>query len=305
MLTHSFSSLPVFIAVAECGSLSAAAQRLNITKSAVSKRLSQLENTLGVRLFHRTTRTIHLTEAGQRYYFHASQAYQSAQQGMDAVAELQGQPRGKLKITAPMSFGIRHIAPFIAEFIRLYPEIEIDLQLEDQMVDLVQGGFDIAIRIGHLPVSNLIAKRLVICKSVLCAAPRYLDENTEPAHPSDLRAHNCLTYAYFRGSEWRFYQKEKAFKVIPKGNLIINNSEGIRKATLDGLGIAQLPTFIVGKDLAQRKLQPIMTQYHLPEHAVYAVYPDRKYLPDKVRTLIEFLQNKYGHDKPYWDTGYT
>ncbi|CAM3904528.1 HTH-type transcriptional regulator DmlR [Vibrio aerogenes CECT 7868] len=303
MLSHPFSSLPVFIAVVESGSLSAAAQRLNITKSAVSKRLTQLESVLGVRLFHRTTRTIHLTEAGQRYYFHASQAYQCAQLGMDAVAELQGQPQGVLKITAPMSFGVRHIAPYIAEFMRLYPKIEIDLQLEDQMVDLVQGGFDMAIRIGHLPVSNLIAKRLVVCKSVLCAAPHYMSSNPEPRHPSDLRSHNCLTYAYFRGSEWRFYQKDKEFKVLPRGNLIINNSEGIRKATLDGLGIAQLPTFIVGKDLAQKKLQPLMTGYHLPEHAVYAVYPDRKYLPNKVRMFIEFLQQKYGQDIPYWDAG--
>ncbi|MDW6005537.1 LysR family transcriptional regulator [Vibrio mangrovi] len=305
MISPKFSSLPIFVAVVELGSFSAAANQLNITKSAVSKRLTQLENILGVRLFHRTTRQIHLTEAGERLYFYASQSLSYAKQGMDAVSELQGEPQGKLKIATPMSFGIRHIAPYISEFLKRYPKLEIDLQLEDQMIDLLQGGFDLAIRIGHLPVSNLIAKRLTGCKSVLCASPGYIAQAGIPEHPADLRHHNCLLYSYFRGGHaWTFHQREKEYKVVPKGNLVMNNSEGIRRAALDGLGIAQLPTFMIGKDLTDGHLVPVMPRYHLPDHAVYAVYPDRQYLPHKVRLFIDFIQSRFGADTPYWDQGF-
>ncbi|HGH6014406.1 TPA: LysR family transcriptional regulator [Vibrio mimicus] len=301
MLT-TFPSIPVFVAVVECGSFSLAAKKLKITKSAVSKRLSQLEDDLGIRLINRTTRKLSLTEAGERYYYHVSQALSYAQQGMDAVTELQGEPQGKLKITAPMSFGVLHIAPIIADFISIYPKVEIDLQLEDQMVDLIEGGFDLAIRIGHLPTSNLVAKRLVTCQSVLCASPEYLTRHGEPEKPADLLEHNCLVYSYFRGgSEWTFNHQQQEVKVIPKGNLTVNNSEAIRRALLAGLGIAQLPTFLVSKDLTRGTLKSVMTQYSLPVHAVYAVFPERKHLPYKVRAFIDFLQQKLGNDQPYWD----
>ncbi|WNJ97474.1 LysR family transcriptional regulator [Vibrio ruber] len=302
MISPKFSSLPIFVAVVELGSFSAAASQLNITKSAVSKRLTQLEDILGVRLFNRTTRKIHLTEAGERLYFYASQSLSYAKQGLDAVSELQGEPQGKLKIATPMSFGVRHIAPYISEFMQQYPKLDIEIELEDQMVDLLQGGFDLAIRIGRLPVSNMIAKRLTDCQSVLCASPEYIAQFGLPEHPADLRHHNCLLYSYFRGGQaWTFHQRDKEYKVVPKGNLVMNNSEGIRRAALDGLGIAQLPTFIIGKDVTAGLLVPVMSRYHLPAHAVYAVYPDRQYLPHKVRLFIDFIQAKFGIETPYWD----
>ncbi|MDW6094172.1 LysR family transcriptional regulator [Vibrio rhizosphaerae] len=301
-MSPKFASLPIFVAVVELGSFSAAASQLNITKSAVSKRLTQLEEILGVRLFHRTTRKIHLTEAGERLYFYASQSLDYAKQGLDSVLELQGEPQGKLKIATPMSFGVRHIAPYICEFMKQYPKLDIEMEFEDQMVDLLQGGFDLAIRIGRLPVSNMIAKRLSDCQSVLCASPEYLAQSGSPEHPTDLRHHNCLLYSYFRGGQaWTFHQRDKEYKVVPKGNLIMNNSEGIRRAALDGLGIAQLPTFMISKDLTAGLLTPVMSRYHLPNHAVYAVYPDRQYLPHKVRLFIDFIQAKFGGDAPYWD----
>lgn len=299
---HAFSSIPIFISVVENGSFSSAAQSLNITKSAVSKRITQLEDELGIRLLNRTTRKLSLTEAGQRYYQYVIQAYSLAQQGIDAVTELQGQPRGRLKLTAPMSFGVLHIAPLIAEFMTLYPEVDIDLQLEDKMVDLVQQGFDLGIRIGHLPLSNLVAKRLAPCKSVLCASPDYLKHQGTPMRPSELSLHNCLQYSYYRGgNEWRLTTTNHQYSVIPKGRLMVNNSEAIRRAVLAGSGIGNLPTFIVGKDIIAGAIDVVLPNYQLPEHAVYAVFPERKHMPLKVRAFIDFISDKLGSDEPYWD----
>ena len=299
---HAFSSIPIFISVVENGSFSTAGQSLNITKSAVSKRITQLEDELGIRLLNRTTRKLSLTEAGQRYYEYVIQAYNYAQQGIDAVTELQGQPRGRLKLTAPMSFGVLYIAPLVSEFMNRYPEVDIDLQLEDQMVDLVQQGFDLGIRIGHLPLSNLIAKRLAPCKSVLCASPDYLKQVGIPKRPSDLSQHNCLQYSYYRGgNEWRLSSAHQQYSVIPKGRLMVNNSEAIRRAVLAGSGIGNLPTFIVGKDIAAGSIEIVLPEYQLPEHAVYAVFPERKHMPLKVRAFIDFISEKLGSDEPYWD----
>ncbi|WP_175579698.1 LysR family transcriptional regulator [Vibrio diazotrophicus] len=303
-MDNTFATIPIFVAVVECGSFSLAAEKLGVTKSAISKRVTQLEDELGIRLLNRTTRKLSLTEAGKRYYDHVSQALALAQQGMDAVTELQGEPKGKLKITAPMSFGVLYIAPIIAEFLEQFPKVTIDLQLEDQMVDLIAGEFDLAIRIGNLPISNLVAKRLVNCKSVLCASPEYINRHGSPQKPSDLIDHNCLVYSYFRGgSEWTFEQQHNEFKVIPKGNFIVNNSEAIRRALIEGLGVGQLPTFLVSKDILSGNLLPIMRPYSLPEHAIYAVFPERKHLPHKVRAFMEFVADKLGRDKPVWDEG--
>lgn len=191
-----FSDLPIFVSVVECGSFSSAAKQLHLTKSAVSKRINHLEDKLGSRLLNRTTRKLSLTEAGERYYEYAAQALNLARQGVDAVTELQGEPRGRLKITAPMTFGVLHVAPLISEFLSRYPKVEVDLQLEDQMVDLVAGRFDLGIRIGHLPDSNLIAKRLAPCRTVLCASPDYVSRMGSPSKPADLAQHNCATVIF-------------------------------------------------------------------------------------------------------------
>lgn len=300
-----FSCIPVFVTVVECGSFSLAAEKLNLTKSAVSKRINQLEDQLGTRLLNRTTRRLNLTEAGLRYYDYASQANILAKEGLDAVSELQGSPQGKLSITAPMSFGVLHIAPLIAEFLEEHPQVEINLSLEDQMVDLIEGGFDMAIRIGNLPDSNLVAKRIAPCYSMLCASEPYLKKHGEPEKPSDLVNHNCLQYSYFKGgSEWSFDGPTDRIKVLPKGNLKVNNSEAIRQALLSGLGIAQLPTFLVGKDIASKKLKPILKGFPLPEHSIYAMFPERKYLPLKVRVFVDFLHAKLGQGTPPWDEIY-
>lgn len=296
------STIPVFVAVVESNSFSSAAQKLGVSKSAVSKRISQLEERLGTQLLHRSTRRLSLTEAGERYFAHATDALTAAQKAEDSALELQGAPKGRLKINVPMSFGRLHVAPVIFEFLRLYPEIEIDMIMDDRVADLVEGGYDIAIRAGTLSDSSLIAKKLATCHNVLCAAPTYLDEEGSPNEPTDLTNHNCLHYAYFSDfHEWTFYSSHEPIKVQTNGSYQVNNSEALLEATIDGLGIARFPTFIAGPHIASGKLIQLLPNYSLPEQSIYAVFPERQHLPLKVRVFIDYLRQKFGGNAPYWD----
>lgn len=297
-----FSAIPVFVAVVECGSFSRAGERLGTSKSAVSKRISQLETDLGVCLLHRTTRQLNLTEAGERYYDYARNALMIASEGEDAITQLQGKPRGRLRINAPMAFGRLHIAPHIADFLSENPDISIDMLMDDKVVDMVEGSFDIAVRIGQLPDSSLIARRLADCQSVLCASPEYLVKFGFPKIPADLVEHNCLFYSYFQaGIEWTFIGSEGEVKIQPRGNYQVNNSEALHEALLAGLGICQMPTFIVSNALKAGKLVALMPAYKLPKHAIYAVFSERKHLPAKVRVFLDFLQERLGGEQPYWE----
>lgn len=303
-----FSALPVFVAVVDTGSFSAASEKLNITKSAVSKRISALEDSIGVRLFNRTTRTLKLTEAGERFADYARNAVLVAEQGLAAVTQYQGNPKGILKINAPMTFSRLHIVPFINEFLETYPDIQIVLSMDDRLVEMVDGGFDVSIRIGELADSSLVAKKLVDCLSVVCASPDYLAKHGEPTTPVALKGHNCVYYSLFQaGVEWCFFHENKntpkpeKHKVQPAGNFVVNNSDAILEVLLQGLGICQMPTFIVQPYLKSGQLIEILKDYKLPIHAVYAVYPERKHLPEKVRVFIDFLHSKLGGGSGYWD----
>ncbi|MCE0492899.1 LysR family transcriptional regulator [Vibrio salinus] len=288
-----FSAIPVFVAVVECGSFSSAAIRLGMTKSAVSKRISALEDNLSVRLFNRTTRKLTLTEPGERFSDYARNALTLAEDGFSELSAYQGKPKGTLKINAPMTFSRLHLVPHIKEFLESYPDIHISLSMNDAIVDMIEGAFDVGIRIGELKNSSLIARKLSDCQSVLCASPSYIATNNKPLHPEELLKHNCIYYSLFQaGVEWTFYKNRKPFKVEPKGNFIVNNSDAIAEVLLQGLGIGQLPTFIVSDYLANGTLIPLLPEYTLPDHAIYAVYPERKHLPEKVRVFIEFIQKK-------------
>jgi len=301
-MKEGFSAIPVFVAVVECGSFSSAAERLGMTKSAVSKRISVLEDSLGIRLFHRTTRKLTLTEAGERFSDYARNAYSLAQDGFAALSSYQGKPKGVLKINAPMTFSRLHLVPFIKEFLDTYPDIEVILSMDDKVVDMTEGAFDVGIRIGELKDSSLIARKLVDCKSVVCASQDYLKQYGTPQTPHDLTRHNCIYYSLFQaGVEWSFYHADKKIKVEPKGNFIVNNSDAIAEVLLQGLGICQMPTFIVSAYLSDGRLVPLLEDYNLPEHAIYAVYPERKHLPEKVKVFIEFMKNKLGTGSGYWD----
>lgn len=299
---ETIAAIPIFVTVAETGGFSPAAKLLGISKSAVSKRVTLLELQLGVKLLHRTTRKLSLTEAGEHFYEHARIAYKSAKDAQDAVLQLQGEPRGRLRINAPMSFGRLHLAPLIPVFMKRYPEISIDMILDDKVVDLVGEGFDIAIRGGDLPDTSLIARKLAPLKSVLCASPSYLKEFGEPTELEQLSAHNCLIFTYSRDvKEWGFIKDNHLHTIEVKGNYQVNNSEALREALLQGVGIGRLPTFVAGPDIEAGKLIPLFEEYQMPAKSIYAVFPERQFMPAKVRAFIDFAIEYFGGDTPYWD----
>ncbi|MBK4715615.1 MULTISPECIES: LysR family transcriptional regulator [Tenebrionibacter/Tenebrionicola group] len=295
-----FATIPFFIAVVETGSFSAAAKKLSITKSAVSKRISQFEDDLGIRLLNRTTRKLSLTEAGVKYYEYVRAASQLAKEGEDAISRMQDRAQGLLRISVPMVFGRLHIAPLMPKFLQENPQIEVHMSMDDRMVDLVGEGFDMGIRIGQLSDSSLIARPLSPCSSVLCASPDYLRQHGEPKTLEDLQHHNCLFYSYFRGgAAWSFTGPGGLERFIPRGNYQVNNSEVLYEALLAGMGICQMPKFIIGPALADGRLVPLLPDYHLPLHNVYAVYPQRRFMPEKMRLLLEFFAQQFNETSAY------
>jgi DNA-binding transcriptional LysR family regulator len=302
MTMEGFGAIPVFVAVVENGGFSPAARALGISKSAVSKRINQLEQHLGVRLLHRTTRKLSLTEAGERYFEHATQALAAAGQAEDAVTELQGEPQGQLRINAPMSFGRLHVAPLIPKLLKRCPKLQIDLVMDDRKVDLVAGGFDVAIRAGNLPDSTLIARKLAPCRHVLCASPDYIDRYDRPGTPAELTGHNCVLYSYSSDAdEWTLIGEGELETVAVSGSYKVNNSEALLEALRQGVGIGRLPTFVAGPDLKTGRLVKLFESYRIPDITIYAVFPEREYLPAKVRTFLDFATEYFGGDKPYWD----
>jgi len=227
---ESFGAIPVFVTVVESGGFSPAAKLLGISKSAVSKRVTQLEEQMGVKLLHRTTRKLSLTEAGEHFFQHARIAHQAAKDAQDAVAQLQGEPQGRLRINTPMSFGRLHIAPLIPEFLKRYPKISIEMVMDDKVADLIGEGFDIAIRGGDLPDSSLIARKLAPLRNVLCASPEYIETHGRPIELSQLTDHNCLIFTYSKDiKEWLFIKDGQTQSVEVTGNYNVNNSEAYVK----------------------------------------------------------------------------
>ena len=307
---ESFNAIPIFIAVADNAGFSSAGRQLGISKSAVSKRITQLEDQLAARLFHRTTRKLSLTEAGERFYEYAAQANRSAQQAEDAVHELKGEPRGVLKIQLPMTLGQMHITPLIPLFLQRYPHLEIDLVMDDRHINLVEQGYDLAVRAGDMPDSNLIARPLAPLHSVVCASPEFLqafEQQNQQAldRPPLLTKANCITYTYSSNANiWQFDSSQinkPSHKIKVNGNYRVNNSAALKQALIAGIGIGRLPTFIVGDAIKRGELVALFQDYKMPSKSLYAVYPERQYLPTKVRVFLDFLIEKLGQDIPYWD----
>ncbi|MBU3069031.1 LysR family transcriptional regulator [Aestuariicella sp. G3-2] len=299
---ENFAAIPVFVTVIETGGFSPAARLLGISKSAVSKRVTQLEEQLGVKLIHRTTRQLSLTEAGEHFYQHARIAHEAAKNAQDAVSQLQGEPQGRLRINSPMSFGRLHLAPLIPVFLKRYPKITIDMVMDDKVLDLIGEGFDIAIRSGELPNSSLIARKLAPLNSVLCASPDYLKTHGKPEQLEHLKDHNCLIFTHSNDvKEWAFMKNGTTQAIDIKGNYQVNNSEALREALLQGAGIGRLPTFIAGPDIKAGRLITLFEEYQMPAKIIYAVFPERQYLPAKVRAFIDFAIEYFGGDQPYWD----
>ena len=300
---ESFNAIPVFVAVAQQQGFSAAARVLGLSKSAVSKRITQLEASLATRLFHRNTRKLSLTEAGERFYEHALQAANAAQQAEDAVSELQGEPCGQLRIKVPMSFGLLHVAPLVPRFLKRYPGINVDLMMDDRQVDLVKEGIDVAICTGQLADSSLVARRLATLRSVICMSPDYQPQ-TPLESPADLAEENCILYSYAAdAASWTFGQDGATQPIPVTGNYRVNNSEALKEALLRGGGIGRLPSFVAGEAIRAGRLQPLFIDCELPAQALHAAYPARSYLPAKVRAFIDFAIESFGKEAPYWDRG--
>lgn len=297
------SAIPVFTCVIEERSFSKAAGKLGITKSAVSKRISKLEAQLGVKLLHRSTRKLSLTEAGERYFEYALLALRAAQDAENAATELQKIPQGTLRVSAPMSFGRIHVAPIVPLFLKQYPQIQIHMDMSDLSRDVIAEGFDIALRAGDLPDSSLIARKLAPLHSVLCASEEYIAQRGMPTTPQELIGHNCILYTYHTTmNEWGFIKDGEEERVRISGNYQVNNSEALRESLIQGLGIGRLPTFVAGADIESGKLIPVLHGYTMPHKAIYAVFPEKQYLPEKVRVFIDFMIEHLGGDVPYWDS---
>lgn len=298
----SLSGMAVFAKVVEARSFTAAAAELGMSKSAVSKQISRLEDRLGARLLNRTTRRLSLTETGTAFYDRCARVVAEVQEAELAVTNLQAEPRGTLRVNAPMSFGHLHIAPAVPDFLARYPEVRVDMTMNDRFVDLIDEGFDVAIRIARLTDSSLIARRLAPDCRILCGSPAYFEKHGEPRTPDDLAGHNCLSYAYVSDTDqWQFIDGEGTRSISVRGNLRANNGDAIRQALLAGLGVAILPSFIVGPDVQAGRLKEVLRD-HMPNRAsIYAVYPHSRHLSAKVRVFVDFLADRFG-PSPYWDT---
>ncbi len=299
---QNLTDIAVFVQVVDSGSFTAAAERLALTRSVVSKYISRLEDRLKVRLLNRTTRRLSLTEAGQIFYERSQFGLGEIEAAEAEVAKLQATPSGRLKISAPMSFGILHIAPAMAEFQTRHPEVQLDMSLDDRQVDLVEEGFDVAIRIAELPDSSMVATPLAPCHHVVCASSDYVERYGAPRTPDDLRKHNILSYRYQDSpNEWRFLSPDGRYSSVPvTGSIEMNNSLALRQAVLGGAGIMLTPTFIVGEDIAAGRLLRLLPDYRAKEVTIYAVYAGRRHLTPKVRAFIDYMKQRLS-DPPYWD----
>jgi len=288
-------SLRAFVKVVQHGGLSAAARDLRLSRSAVSKYLIDLETELGVQLLVRTTRSASPTENGQAYYERVVAILAEIDEADAAVSSLQAEPRGILRVNAPMSFGTLHLGTAIADFMEKYPELKIQLVLSDELIDPVREGFDVTLRIADLASSSLVARKISPAPRVICAAPSYLQRRGTPQHPDDLREHDCLTYGHLATAyQWKLTGPDGDHWIQIPWTLCTNNAEVLRDASVKGRGLALLPTFIAGADLRTGALTVVLTQYKAPEISVYAIYPQTKHLSVKVRVFIDFLAERFG-----------
>ena len=294
-------AMRAFVTVVNEGAFTRAANKLDMSPQLVSKYVSQLEQHLGVRLLNRTTRKTHLTEAGASYHLRAQQVLNDIDDMESQVGDLQTEAQGLLRISAPVSFAIHHMATLLSEFQQAHPSVGIDLQLNDRKVDIVEEGFDIALRIGHLKSSSLIAKWITPVRLVMCASPAYLNQHGTPQQPEDLRMHRYLRYSYMEldASQpvHRWLQSNSRDGI---SDMISNNGDVLVEAAIAGAGIALQPTFISGSAIKEGKLQVILPEYEPEPMGLYAVYAHRQLLASKVRSFIDFMEGYFGVP-PYWD----
>jgi len=297
-----YENMNAFVRVVEAGSISAAADRMDVAKSVVSRRLKELEEHLGVELFHRTTRQMNLTDSGRAFYQQAVRILADILEAEHATSQFHGALKGTLKVALPLSFGLMHLGPAINEFLQENPDVEFDLDFNDRQIDILAEGFDLAIRIASLQDSSFIARRLAPIHTVMAASPAYLERISIPYSPQELIHHRCLVYNLINNLEsWNLYDTTgQLFKTRITPYLKASNGEFLRDAAVNGLGIVLLPTFIVYREIESGALLPLMTNYHASHLAVYAIYPQTRHLSQRVRAFVDFLAKRF-EGLPYWD----
>lgn len=298
------TSMQVFTRVARAGSFAAAAREMDMSRAMVSKHVMHLEENLGVRLLNRNTRQVSLTEAGTDYLERLQHILSDLDEAAESVNSLTSQPRGVLRLNAPPSFGAFHLVPLLAEFMQTHPRVHVELTLTDRTAAVVEEGFDLAIEVGRLADSSMVARVLSHSRLVACAAPDYLARYGTPQTPAELVEHNCLFSSRFPPrDEWPFRgpNGESLQKVI--GNFRSNIGDAVHRMAVHGLGLVMLPTYMIGHDLKAGRLQAVLLDYEPEPYAIAALYPDRRYLPVKVRSLVDFLAERFapGPDWEAWD----
>lgn len=297
-----FADLEAFTAVVDAGTFSAAGERLGIAKSVVSRRVSQLERRLGSRLLHRTTRRLSLTDTGRNFYQRAVQILADLDDAEQSVTEETLELRGSIRLAAPLTFGLMHMSDAITDFLKEHPGIELNLDLNDRNINLVEEGFDMAVRIGDLEDSTLVTRRTGVSHNVTCASQSYLDTHGEPTHPDELKQHIGLQYSNIPyRQQWRYETPEgKTVYAQPQIRIRANNGESLAAAASAGLGITAGPTFILGKYIREGSLVTILNEYRRPSVGIHALYPPGRLIPKRIQLLSDFLAGRFG-SQPYWD----
>lgn len=290
-----------FVRVVETGSFARAAERMGLSKPVLSRRVARLEGQLGARLLTRTARGAQPTEIGEAYHARAANILAELEAAQEVVAEAVTQVAGPIRLSAPLSFGTRYLGPALAEFARAHPRVELDVSLDDKTVDLVGGGFDLAVRIGDLKDSALIARKLAPIRAVVLASPAYLAAHGRPGKPADLASHELLLYAnVVAGEQWRFRVGDGWEIVRGHGRLRADNGDLLREAAVAGLGVVVLPSFIASDSIKTGELEVILRDYPLKEAALWAVMPPGRASTARVRALVDFLVERFGPE-PDWD----
>jgi DNA-binding transcriptional LysR family regulator len=295
------TSMKVFAAVARLGSFTAAAEELGISRAMASKYMNYLENNLDVRLLNRTTRQLSLTEVGSTYQERINNILAEIEETEQAITQLQTEPRGTLKIMAPPSFGSFHLARILGRYKDRYPRVVIEMILTDRAPDLFEEGLDLAIWIGELEDSDLIARKLATSRNVVCGSPEYFVRNGIPQTPADLEQYNCLTFSTRTPfSDWKFMINGKLTTLHPTGTFRSNSADPLRIAAINNCGLVQLPSYIVGLDIQSGHLQPVLKKYEPEPLVINAVYIHRRHLSTKARTFVDFISEQF-QPVPYWE----
>ncbi|MGH8389169.1 MAG: LysR family transcriptional regulator [Pseudomonas sp.] len=295
-------AMRVFVTVVDFGSQSAAADHLELSRPVVSRYLAELEDWVGARLMHRTTRKLSLTAAGSEVLPRCRQMLDLSTDMQAAVSVPDDAPRGLLRISVSTSFGQAQLADAITAYVKLYPGVSIDMQMLDRTVNLVDERIDLAIRTSNDLDPNLIARRLTVCRSVICASPAYLREHSTPQRVEDLSQHNCLTHSYFGKSLWHFEQDGEQVSVPVQGNISANEASTLMRAAMAGAGVAMLPTYQASVHIQSGELVRLLPKAEPRQMNVYAVYASRKHMPAALRSLLDFLVQRFP-EEPAWDVG--